>query len=105
MQLSPEQIAERQDVEEATRWVLQNSQSRRFLWWILQQCGIYRITATGNSLTYLYEGERNVGLKIINQINAVDEAAYSALCYTMAEERKARKVVKEKKAKPNEDQD
>jgi hypothetical protein len=84
---------------------LPNTQGRRFLWWILQQCGIYRITATGNSLTYLYEGERNVGLKIINQINAVDEAAYSALCYTMAEERKARKAVKGKKAETHEGQD
>lgn len=58
--------------------MLRNSQSRRFLWWIIGQCGIYHV----NSEKEL----RNLGLKLIAQIEKTDPMAYADLFHKMTQE-------------------
>lgn len=70
----------RSDVE----FMLRNSQSRRFLWWILQGCGIYGISYDGKDASAFAEGQRNVGLKIIADISKVAPTAYPELLLEQA---------------------
>lgn len=70
----------RGDVE----FVLRNTQSRRFLWWILQGCGIYGISYDGKDASAFAEGQRNVGLKIIADISNVSPTAYPELLLEQA---------------------
>lgn len=65
-------------------FMLRNSQSRRFLWWILQGCGIYGISYDGKDASAFAEGQRNVGLKIIADISAVSPTAYPELLLEQA---------------------
>lgn len=44
--------------------IVDNPDSRVWLWNLLEFCGIARISFTGNSETFFLEGGRNVGLKI-----------------------------------------
>lgn len=67
------------DLDDATEFVLNNKQANVFLWWVLNQCGIYTVTGAGNSMTYFNEGKRNVGLAIINRICSVEPEAYARL--------------------------
>lgn len=46
------------------RQVLEQPDSRLWLWDLLEKCGISRLSFTGNSQTFFNEGARNVGLNI-----------------------------------------
>lgn len=70
----------RSDVE----FMLRNSQSRRFLWWVLQGCGIYGISYDGKDASAFAEGQRNVGLKIIADISKASPMAYPELLLEQA---------------------
>ena len=58
------------------RWVLSMPQGRRFLWKLLETCGVYRSSFTGSSETFFLEGQRNVGLQLLAQITAADSEQY-----------------------------
>lgn len=47
------------------KWLMSNPRGRRIVWRLLEECGVYRSSFTGNSETFFREGERNIGLKII----------------------------------------
>jgi len=49
-------------------WILGNPRGRRIMNALLDYCGVYRSSYTGNSETFFREGSRNVGLKILSQI-------------------------------------
>lgn len=55
--------------------VMQQPQGRMWLWDLLDQCGLFRISHTGHALnTAFNEGQRNVGLKIqVDMVNASSE--------------------------------
>ena len=57
------------------RDMMSSRTGRRTMWRLLDQCGVFRISFTGNSTTFFNEGQRNVGLKYIALINAffIDE--------------------------------
>ena len=42
---------------------------RRFAWRYLSRAGIFQSSFTGNSATYFKEGERNMGLILLTDIN------------------------------------
>lgn len=42
--------------------IVQHEDSRLWLWDLLEKCGIFRTSFTGNSETFFKEGARNVGL-------------------------------------------
>jgi hypothetical protein len=48
---------------------------RRLLYRVLDRCGVFRSSFTGNAATYFREGERNIGLWLMDRINrhALDE--------------------------------
>lgn len=58
------------------RWVLNSKPGRRFMWRLLEECGVYKTSFTGNSATFFNEGMRNIGLKLINEINNNAPEAY-----------------------------
>lgn len=54
------------------RWLMEQPQGRRWVWWMLERCGVYRCTfnpATPNALTLAFsEGGRNVGLGLLHEV-------------------------------------
>ena len=58
---------QREEYELAFKSVMNTEQGRRFFWTLLEDCGIYRSSFTGNSSTFFNEGERNVGLKYMTR--------------------------------------
>jgi hypothetical protein len=58
------------------KFLLSNIQGRRFLWKYLSKCGVYRTSFTGSSETFFKEGQRNVGLWILDDITRANPDAY-----------------------------
>ncbi len=58
------------------RAVLATRQGRRLVWRYLTRCGVFKTSMTGSSQTFFLEGQRNVGLWLLADINAADPAAY-----------------------------
>jgi hypothetical protein len=46
------------------RWVMSDPRGRRFMWKLLNNTGINRLSFTGNSHTFFNEGARNIGLQM-----------------------------------------
>lgn len=61
---------------EDVMYILSSKQGRRFIWRYLTECGIFQTSFTGNSTTFFKEGERNVGLKLMTDINESSPDAY-----------------------------
>lgn len=59
------------------KWLMSTPRGRRIVWRLLEECGVYRSSFTGNSETFFREGERAVGLRILALIGAecVDDYA------------------------------
>lgn len=81
----------RDDLTHAVRETLLNAQGRQVLWWIIEQCGIYQVGPIGNSGTNVHQGERNVGLKIINLLESVEPTAYPRLHLEMVQTNEERR--------------
>ena len=58
------------------RWVLSTTQGRRFFWRYLSDCGVFTTSFTGNSTTFYNEGMRNVGLKLMADVQEAQPEAY-----------------------------
>jgi hypothetical protein len=54
----------------AFRAVMATPEGRRWIWWLLDRCGVFRTSFTGDNATFFNEGSRNVGLMVIADINA-----------------------------------
>ena len=80
------------EIERALLFILQTEQGRLYLAELLDFCGLYKGSFTGNSETYYKEGMRNVGLKIMADMAKVDPNSY----INMMIETKNRKERKEK---------
>lgn len=50
--------------------ILEQPDSRTYLWDLLEFCGVARTSFTGNSTTFFNEGQRNVGLRIQADLTA-----------------------------------
>lgn len=61
---------------EDIRFILQTSQGRRFVWRYLTLCGVFETSFTGSSETFFKEGQRNVGLKLLADINDAEAEAF-----------------------------
>ena len=60
----------------ALRTVMGTKEGRRYVWWLLDQCGVFRTSFTGNSTTFFNEGQRNVGLILMGDVNAACPEQY-----------------------------
>lgn len=58
------------------RYMLASDQGKRFIWSLLESCGIFKSSFTGSSETYFLEGQRNIGLKLLAEIMKTDPEAY-----------------------------
>lgn len=52
--------------------VKKDSSGRMVLWDILEFCGVFRSSFTGNSKTYFNEGQRDVGLYILKMMEIAE---------------------------------
>ena len=57
-------------------WVLSTPQGRRFIWRYLGECGLFRSSFVGQFQTFFNEGERNIGLKLLADVNDAHPEAY-----------------------------
>lgn len=58
-------------------FVMGDPRGRRFLWELLGTCGVYRLSYEhSGSATMFKEGERNIGLALLNRMIEVDPDLY-----------------------------
>lgn len=58
------------------RFILSTDQGRRFVWRVLSRCGVFKISFTGSSQTFFNEGERSIGLYLLNEVMDADPDSY-----------------------------
>lgn len=56
--------------------VLSTKQGRRFVWKYLEFCGVFRSTWEASARIHFNEGMRNVGLKLLADVNNAQPEAY-----------------------------
>lgn len=61
------------------RAMLESPAARRFLWRLLERCGIYRSSFTGGDATFFNEGVRDTGLFVLHEITEADPSAYAKM--------------------------
>jgi hypothetical protein len=54
----------------STKW------GRRLVWRILERTGQHRTSFTGNSTTFFNEGQRNIGLWLVDEVLSADTNQY-----------------------------
>lgn len=52
---------------------------RRFMWWLLEATKLFHVCMTGNSQTFFYLGERNIGLQIFTKLQTLDPDGYALM--------------------------
>lgn len=52
---------------------------RRFVWRYLEACRVFSTSMTGNSYTYFNEGQRNIGLKLLSEVNSASPEALTIM--------------------------
>ena len=85
-------VKELLDREIADAWhaVLSTEQGRLVVWSVLERCHLYETTYTGNQLAAFMEGERNIGLSILNDHVFVEGVSLYADMLIEGEARDAR---------------
>jgi len=78
-----EKVAAKQDIDDFL-WLMRNKQGRRFMWRLLTWTHIFKSSFTGNSETFFREGERNIGVRLMDEIHSNCPELYS----TMVKEQK-----------------
>ena len=71
-------IKKEQDKEDLHN-ILLSAGGRRFVWKLLEACGVYKISFTGNSHTFFNEGKRQIGLGLIEEIFDASPNAYTEM--------------------------
>lgn len=75
-QESKMKLESQQEIGDLT-WLLDQPQFRRYVWKLMTVCGVYRSSAhQSGSWTYFNEGERSIGLRIINGIMETKPESY-----------------------------
>jgi hypothetical protein len=57
-------------------WLMNDKRGRRFIWLMLERTGVFRTSFTGNSTTFFNEGQRNIGLLLLDMINTYAPEQY-----------------------------
>lgn len=58
------------------RSILATREGLRFMWRYLSECGIFKTSMTGSSQTFFLEGRRDIGLRLLTDVNEADPEAY-----------------------------
>ena len=56
--------------------ILATKEGLRFMWRYLTECGIFKTSMTGSSQTFFLEGRRDIGLRLLADVNEADPEAY-----------------------------
>lgn len=70
-----DRLQARQEQEDVA-FVLQSIQGRRFYWRLMKRCGIFESSFTGNNTTFFNEGQRNIGLMLLSDLNEISPESY-----------------------------
>ena len=86
------------------RRIIKSPDGRRFIWWILSQCHIFKISFNLNTkLEDFQEGERNIGLEVLNRLNEADIGAFAQLQNEYLSEKLSKEALKKAEKKKEED--
>lgn len=66
--------------------VMATPDGRRYLWWLLERCGVFKSSFTGDHATFFNEGQRNVGLAVMADIHAACPELYAVMLHEAQEE-------------------
>jgi len=58
------------------KFILDSAQGRRYIWRVLERCGVFKSSFVTSSEIYFNEGKRDIGLKILAEIMECDPQAY-----------------------------
>jgi hypothetical protein len=71
--------ARRKEIEDL-KWLMAHKPGRRFMWRLLEMAGVYRTSFhTSGSVTAFNEGQRNVGLRYVAEIQELTPDNYLAM--------------------------
>lgn len=78
------------------RYILEDRRGRDWLWSLLEGCRIWSSSYTGDQTTVFNEGMRNVGLKVLTEIDAAaPEALVTMITENRSDERDEREPGRE----------
>lgn len=78
-EIERKQLLALEQLEDGIRFVLESEKGRRVMWWLLAECGVFRTSMTGNSMTYFNEGKRDIGLRLMDRIMSLRPDMYSEM--------------------------
>ena len=69
------------DAEESDiKWLMSSKRGRRFLWRLLDQAGVFRLSFNTNAMTMSFaEGNRNFGLRTLDMIHTLCPELYPTM--------------------------
>lgn len=71
---------ERQQADEALRWLMADARGRRFVWAVLARAGLFRSSMAGTpELTAFNEGRRDIGLALLSDLMRVCPEGYARM--------------------------
>lgn len=73
---SKEEKTKRQIEIDDIKFILSTRQGRSFVWRHMTNAGIFQSCFTGNSATFFNEGRREVGLKMLAEVNEASPDSY-----------------------------
>ena len=80
----------REQNKEDLKEILSSVGGRRFLWKLLEECGVYKISFTGDNYTIFNEGKRQIGLRLIEDIFNAFPWAYAEMRLEATQRKEAR---------------
>lgn len=106
-ELSPFEKVKRAELERAFRSVIATVAGKRVLFWLLEQCAIYRDADCGENThaTAGMLGEQRVGRNLINQMDLIDPRFYPQLLMDIAEIKEADRALANSLAAKQENDD
>lgn len=97
---------QREKLHNSFRELLSTEAGRRVIYWVLEQCSIYRDAYTGdNAATNYTLGQQASGRRLISEIDAIDPRFYPQLLLDIAELRDRDRAAAETIDKPENDDD
>lgn len=63
-------------IREHTKTLLATYGGRWVLWEIIADCGVFKASMETSGKVYMYQGMRNIGLKIMDRVTDADDEAF-----------------------------
>lgn len=72
------ELSREREIEEL-RQLLETYGGRSYIWRLLDMCGVYKTSFTGNSTTFFNEGRRDIGLRILEELFEASPNVYTLM--------------------------